>query len=115
VHTFESPIAGGEFSEPEPGNVFAAIDVEACAGPNQPEGTWDVNEFDFILAFPDNTRRDPAFAGIEPAFTFSSLRAGDCIRGFISFEVPEEQGPTSVLYEGFDSDFDDVIIEWLIP
>lgn len=116
VFSYEAPVeSGNEFITPQQeSNVFARIDVEACAAPNAPGGSWDINEFDFQLAFTDNTRVDPGFAGFEPALTLTTLLPGDCLRGFIGFEISPAAVAEYVFYSGFTADFDDVIIRWRI-
>lgn len=100
VYSYEQPAApNNEFLEPGPGNEFAVADIEACLGVDPPDGnTIGVNPFDFELIMPDNTRRQAAFAVRDPALNFTELfAAGDCVRGFVSFEVPVGVRPSQIV------------------
>ncbi len=98
AHQFESPVASrNEFSTPKAGNQFAAVDVEQCAGPAGDQ--FGLNPFDFQLAMPDNTRLQPGIVlGREPELHSTPLQAGECVRGWINFEVPIDVAPRYLVY-----------------
>lgn len=101
--------APNQFFEPDPGNSFAAVDVEACAGPDSSNGV--ASTFDFELQMPDNTRMDATFMPAkEPELKSGALAAGDCIRGWVSFEVPTGAKPAAVVFSDFDTS-----LKWAIP
>jgi hypothetical protein len=97
VHSYEQPATGiPTYRTPQDSNnEFAAADVEACATGGQPVA---VNSFNFKLQMPDNTRRNTTFAK-DPALNFTNLAANDCVRGWVSFEVPVGQRPAYVVYD----------------
>ncbi|MEX1254911.1 MAG: DUF4352 domain-containing protein [Dehalococcoidia bacterium] len=114
VYSYDAPVtSANEFSRPDPGNIFAAIDVEMCTGANPPESA-SVNPFDFRLQMPDNSRLEPGISAKEPELNSTNLLANDCVRGWVTFEVPEGVAPQFVVYEGYDADFDPLIIKWSI-
>ena len=106
VYSYVSPAqSANEFRQPKAGYQFAVIDVETCAGSvevTDPTGSTqlNINPFQFSLQMPDNTRIQPnLFAAPEPTLPSANLSAGDCVRGNVSFEVPQGQTPTFVLQE----------------
>jgi hypothetical protein len=113
VFTYEQPVAPpDEFTTPEAGNEWAVIDVEACAGPfDDPEGLRYANPFDFELIMPDNTRVISDLPVREPALNDTELPyANDCVRGFVSYQVPAGQRPRAVEDTGTDPS-----VQWTIP
>ncbi|MEX2158412.1 MAG: DUF4352 domain-containing protein [Dehalococcoidia bacterium] len=114
IYAYEAPVPStNEFLAPDPGNVFAAIDVEGCTS-SSPSASMSVNPFEFRLQLPDNTRIEPTFSGREPALNGTNLLANDCVRGFVTFEIPEGTTPSYVVYEGYDEDFDPLILKWKV-
>lgn len=73
------------FFRPKAGMQYAAAEVQECAGPAGER--FSPNRFDFELAMTDNTRVDPGLGVVDPELASSPLLPGDCIRGWISFEV----------------------------
>ena len=98
VYTYRSPVTSdNRFVQPKAGNVFAAIEVQQCAGPSGDR--FGPNRFDWELAMPDNTRLEPGLSSVvEPQLGSSPLGPGDCIRGWVSFEVPSGATPRHVVY-----------------
>jgi hypothetical protein len=89
---------------PTPGTRYAAIDVEGCAGPVEvtgPDGNTQMafNGFLFGLQMPDNTRIPPGVPAIDPVLPATNLPAGECVRGNVTFEVPEGQTPSYVVQD----------------
>ena len=112
VYTLESPVSDDLF-DPEPGRIFVSIDVEGCASA-ETEGAVEINPFQFQIQMPDNTRFDPTFGVKEPALNSTSLFANDCVRGFVTFEIPEGVTPASVVFNSYDADFNPVVLRWSI-
>ena len=112
VYSYEVPVVA-EFFEPDPGNAFAAIDVEGCAKADL-EAPASINPFDFELQMPDNTRRQADIGVREPSLNDTTLFAGDCVRGFVTFQVPAGVTPTVVIFETFDADFNPIVIKWTV-
>jgi len=99
VRTFAPSVAStNSFSEPDPGKQFSAVEVEFCAGPAGLEGLGAPNPFDFELSMPDNTRVDPTLSVQEPALHVTDLQPGDCVRGWVTFEQPENVQPRFVVF-----------------
>jgi len=96
------------FVKPADGKEFATIDLKGCAGPaDDPRG---FNPFDFTLAMSDSTRIETAIVGRDPSLHSAPLQANDCIRGWVTFEVPAGQRPVAVVYtSGRNS------AKWVVP
>jgi hypothetical protein len=98
VHAYSANITpSNQFSKPRPGSAFATLDVEACSGSSPTPGGL-LNPFFFHLEVPGSS---PIQAGIpvkEPALNVTSLAPGACSRGFVTFEVPTDKTPTTVVY-----------------
>jgi hypothetical protein len=90
VPSFET---GNQFEVPKPGNVFAAIDVQECAG----SSGSSANPFDWALRMPDNSRITPSAGWKDPPLNAVNLAAGDCVRGWVTFEVPQGITPAFVV------------------
>jgi len=111
VYTYEQPVPPpDEFQVPSPSGEFAAIDVEECyevetSGPTSPYGS-----FDFELIMADNTRRQPVPDVKMPPLSFGDLALGDCVRGWVSFEVAQGERAVEVTFT-----FTDVPIKWQVP
>ncbi len=83
-------------SQPKSGSEFSVIDAEACAG----DTATTINPQSFALQMPDNSRLDPTFgSAVEPPLNVTNLGAGDCVRGYVTFETPQGQTPSFVLFE----------------
>lgn len=95
-------------SQPKAGMQFAAAEVQECAGPAGER--FSPNRFDFELAMTDNTR---VRAGVEvaaPQLASSPLLPGDCIRGWVSFEVPTANAVRMVVYSAGNAS-----AKWRVP
>jgi hypothetical protein len=55
------------------------------------------NPYFFALQMPDNTRVQPTVGVVKPALNAAELPLGECLRGNVSFEVPQGQTPSYVL------------------
>lgn len=106
VHSYEY-VPPSDIWQPEPGFRFAAIDVEGCAAPDL-EGSAGLNPFDFSLQMPDNTRLETDIGVKEPTLNDTTLPPGDCVRGWVTYQVPEGQTPTSVIFTASS------IIKWAV-
>lgn len=99
VHSYSSPVdPDNDFSKPEAGTQFATIDVEGCAG-DQPEDEVSLNPYYFSLQMPDNARLRPTASVVEPALPSTTLLPEDCVRGLVTFQVPQGQRPDYVRFE----------------
>jgi hypothetical protein len=113
VYSYESPVSGDPIVPIEPGHVFAAIGVEACTSPDLGR-TAIFGPSDFQLQMPDNTRAGWAPLIKDPALLSTTLVPGDCVRGFVSFEIPEGVMPESAVFETFDADGNPVVLKWAV-
>ena len=97
VYTYRGSVTSdNRFIQPKAGFNFSSIDVQHCAGPGGDR--FGLNRFDWELAMPDNTRLRAGSNVTEPQLASSPLAGGDCIRGWVSFEVPISGTPSHVVY-----------------
>lgn len=97
VVTYHQPVPAGAI-EPDPGMEYGAIEVEICAGRR---GAPRVTPDGFSVELPDGTRRGRSrFGPREPALAEASLGPGECVRGWVSFEVPTNERPVHVVFSG---------------
>ncbi len=105
IYSYASPVQPDNPAvQPKAGNQFAVIDVEGCAGPVEvtgPDGNTQLmfDPFSFVLQMPDNTRLQSTVPAVDPALNAVNLSAGDCVRGNVTFEVPQGQTPSYVVQE----------------
>lgn len=108
VHEYRQPAPATLFP-PDEGYEVASIDVEACnlrkkrrASPSQ----WTIE-----LA---SHRRPGSEIGDLDDFDTTTLRRGDCVRGWTSFWVREDRKARWVVFDaGYP--FDGEIVKWRIP
>lgn len=104
LYSYTSPAQAThpEVWTPSPGSQYAVIDVEGCGGTQavpdaQGESLTSVFSPDFFaLQMPDNTRLEPTVGVVEPALEAVDIPAGKCVRGNVSFEVPQGVTPKSI-------------------
>jgi hypothetical protein len=112
VYSYTSPVqpTHPEVWQPKAGTNYAAIDVERGTGtePGPKADEMAFNPFFFTLQMPDNTRIQPTVGVVEPALNATSLPLGDCVRGNVSFEVPQDTNPSYVVFENPPT-------KWAIP
>lgn len=76
----------------------ALIEVEGCASARSPDDGSVVNPFRFVLRLPDGTTVQHGVAAREPAAGFVALAAGECTRGWITFELARNVQPPVLGY-----------------
>lgn len=96
IHSYEAP-AQTDVRTIHPDNVFAVVDVEGCVNQRR-SGVITLYTSAFTLEMPDGSERRPTLAAREPALSDPPVRAGNCIRGFLTFEVPLDERPVFVVY-----------------
>lgn len=105
VHALGDYVSGNQFEKPDPGNKFVALDAEGCAV----KAAASLNPFQFELVMPDNTRQQISLMGSkEPGLHDTDLMVGDCVRGWVVFEVPAGQTPAAVAFTGSTG------VRWLV-
>jgi FlaG/FlaF family flagellin (archaellin) len=90
--------SSNQFLQPKPGNKYVAVDVEGCAASNASTAT-QLNMFSFELVMSNNTRISPTVSIIEPGLNSVDLLPGDCGRGYVTFEIPKDQKPSSLTFK----------------
>lgn len=96
VHTFQQPVQGDVVGA-SAGREFAAIEAEVCAGRRSAR----VTPARFVLEMADGSRRARSYFGPkEPQFPEGPVMANQCVRGWVSFEVPEGQRASYVVFDG---------------
>lgn len=99
VYSYKSPVvSGNRFTQPKDGYIFASIEVQHCAGSGGDQ--FGPNRFDWEIALIDNTRLRAGSTVSEPQLASSPLGPNDCIRGWVTFEVPAAATPRHVVYAG---------------
>jgi hypothetical protein len=98
VHSYEQPagIPTSTFSKPSAGHEFGAVEVEGCNSTSQ---TLDLNPYQFQLEMPDHSRLQPTVASRVPALHDTPLASKDCVRGWVTFEVPSGILPSFVRFQ----------------
>lgn len=99
VYVMERNVASNSYFPPPPGREYVAFDVEVCSGPNTDD--LSPNPYYWSLRLADNTSADPTFGGKEPGLTSEELFASDCLRGWVTFEVPQDAPLESLRLDDF--------------
>jgi hypothetical protein len=90
------PVAGGQFDTPDPGTVYAVIDVQVCAG----SATVSYNDLGFATEMADNRQWSNVLATTRtPDLGSGDLPAGQCKRGWVSLESTVGQRPVYVVWD----------------
>lgn len=89
---------------PAAGTTYAAVDVGGCVatGNEGPDPQY------FELVMPDASRLRPAVAVKQPPLRETRLAAGECIRGWITYEIPTAARPVALVYNASS------LIRWTI-
>lgn len=107
VYTYSQPVQpSNSYLHPDAGKEYASADVQACATGDltqdqgrpvpQDQQYIDVNPFDYVLIMPDNTRLQPSIGAKDPALNDTKIYKGDCVRGWITWQVPAGQRPSFI-------------------
>lgn len=86
-------------SHPKDGKRYMVADVEGCANNNAQPNSVEMNPFYFEMQMPDNTRVKPNISEWEPALHQQELSPGDCVRGFVTYQVPIGQAPKYIHFD----------------
>lgn len=85
VRAVEDPVRESTFS-PDAGKRYVAFDITVEAA----RGKVSVSGFDFTVQDDDGFVYDYAIAGREPALKMTDLAQGRQVRGWVTFEVPQD-------------------------
>ncbi len=95
------------------GQKWAAVEVKVC---NTGTDGFGISPFVWSLAYSDGARVEAAGTNAgdlpQPVYPMDAkVKVGDCVRGYIAFQVPESGRPDRVLYspESLDEP-----AEWLV-
>jgi hypothetical protein len=94
VHVFQPVTASNSFSTPTPGTAYRGADIETCAGAQ----STDANPLYYQVEMPDHTRLQIDFGVKDPALQGTTLAPGDCVRGWVVFDVPVGQKPSYLVF-----------------
>lgn len=98
IHAVETNfVHDNPYTEPEPGNVWNVFDVEVCNKSQEPNDNYS-NSLRFEIAMSDNTRAQVEFTGKEPSLHSGVLVPGECIRGWLTFELPQDAVMSTLIY-----------------
>ena len=99
VFSYDQPTPAPATVEPRSGMEFATVDAEFCLGPE--DNGYAVRSDYFELLMPDDTQRLAVTGVREPALIKTDLEEeGDCVRGYVTFEVPVGERAAFVLGAG---------------
>jgi hypothetical protein len=91
LYAYEQPVPPLDFFDPDPGNEYAAADIEFCRGVpvEEDEFLTGVGPGDYELQMGDNTRRSFDIGAREPQLNYTEVTGvGDCVRGWVTYQVP---------------------------
>ena len=109
VFSYEQPVAPPDrFTNPAAGMEFGVADVEVCAGTEK----VSYNPFAWNAQTPDNRRYRTTFQRLRnPTLSSGDIAPGaGCVRGWVTFELPVGQRPTSLVHDYFGS----VVTHWFL-
>ncbi len=109
VYAYEQPSPPVQFRTPDAGMEFAAADIELCVNADltkdpdtgaaiPPDKQYvSATPFDYELMMPDNTRLQPTFGAREPGLNATNIERGQCLRGWVAWQVPVGVRPVSII------------------
>ena len=106
VHSYVSPV--GSSAAAGAGMIYAAADIEACAGPNASSATGVASSL-FVVQTPDQTGWAAVAPVKKPALQPSYLSPNHCERGWVTFKVPKAQKAAYVVL------LSSAVVKWTIP
>ncbi len=94
AYTYQAVPVDRSTPTPAAGTAYAAVDVGGCVA----TGNEGPNPQYFELVMPDASRLRPAVPVRQPALRSTRLAIGECIRGWITYEVPIAARPVALVY-----------------
>lgn len=97
---------------PRPDRGYLAAEVTGCNRPDLPTPVA-MKPIAFELQMDDGTRVGALLVGgKEPALTGSPSVAGECVRGWVSFEFPAGARPRYIAYYTEDWNWRPAVLKW---
>jgi hypothetical protein len=106
VRSYVSPVVSSKAAGP--GLIYAAADVEACAGPDASSQTGVARNL-FAVQTQDQTGWPSVDPVKQPALRATYLAPNKCERGWVTFQVPKAQKPLFVVLLA------SAVVKWKIP
>jgi hypothetical protein len=106
VHSYLSPVASATAAGA--GMIYAAADVEACAGPNASSQTGVASNL-FALQTADQTGWASVGPVKKPSLQPTYLSPNHCERGWVTFRLPKAQKAVYVVL------LSSAVVKWKIP
>jgi len=95
LHDWKLPAQGSStYDTPPAGSKFGAADVEACARTK----ATSINPFRFTVQMADNRRIEHGIGGPRPSLNHTELQPDECVRGWVTFDVPDTGTPTYLVF-----------------
>ncbi len=94
VNAVMADVPPTEFFDPDPGTTITGVEVEACAG----DDGFNANPLYWTAFLDDNTAAENYLFADD--FEAVSLKPGACIRGIVTFTVPDGRTVSSVVLTG---------------
>jgi plastocyanin len=114
LHAVHRAVPPPQYFSPDAGNEYMTVDFEQCAGTVPAGHTVSSNAFNVEVVLVDNTRHRIAFFTVEPQFTLAALQSGDCNRGLIPFEIPENAQIQRIEFNGYTHDYRNIRARWVM-
>ncbi|HET7487780.1 MAG TPA: hypothetical protein VFJ85_07620 [Acidimicrobiales bacterium] len=98
VLSWVQPVASSGPLEPDLNQVYAAAEIEICAGRR---GAPRVSPEVFAVQLEDGSSRGRTYFGPQqPELGDAKLVADQCVQGWVNFEVPSGHRPSYVVFKG---------------
>jgi hypothetical protein len=98
VTAVETDVDAGRLFIPPRGRRFFAAQVKSCAGPAEHGLSFAPDYFSVQLA--DHSTYPGAEGAKQPALPPSVLPPGGCLDGWVTFTIPKNPAPLTVVYNG---------------
>jgi hypothetical protein len=103
----EADVQAGRLFNAPAGKQYFAVSVKGCAGPDE-DGLEFRPEF-FSLRLADHTAYPPGLGMKKPELIGAPVPAGGCLKGWVTFTIPDDGQPVFVTYDGSKS------LKWAVP
>jgi uncharacterized protein DUF4352 len=107
VEAVEADVQAGRLFNPPAGRQYFAVQVRGCAGSKE-DGVALRPEF-FTLQLADRTVHEAGLGMKKPELIGATVPSGGCLRGWVTFTIPEDGQPIFVVYDGSQP------VKWAVP